>query len=174
MKNIREMVSMSLFIAIEVILTRFLSIQTPIVRIGFTFLPIAISAMLFGPVISGMIAALADVIGMVLFPVGGAYFPGFTLTAFLSGVIYGSLLYKKTKSILRISIAVIAISVFVHLGLDTIWIWILTGKGFFAILPTRIMKCMINIPLQIILIRIVWNSLSKFIEENQMDALQNR
>ena len=174
MKNIRLIVIMSLFITMEVILTRFLSIQTPIVRIGFTFLPIAISAMMFGPMVSGVAAAMADVLGMMLFPIGGAYFPGFTLTAFLSGAIYGILLYKKSKSFLRISIAVVIISVFVNLGLDTVWLYILTNRAFLAILPARIMKCLITIPIQIILIQVVWNSLSKFVERNFIGALPNR
>ena len=40
--DVKKLIQISLLIAIEVILTRFCSIQTPIVRIGFGFLPIAI------------------------------------------------------------------------------------------------------------------------------------
>jgi len=157
MRNIKvkEIVYLSLFISLEVVLTRFLSIQTPIVRIGFTFIPIAVSAMMFGAVFSGISAALADVIGMMLFP-SGAYFPGFTLTAFLSGAIYGLFLYNKTVNLFRISVSVIIISLFINLGLDTIWIWMLTGKGLIVLLPARIIKCLIMIPTQIIIIEITW------------------
>lgn len=157
MRNIKvkEIVYLSLFISLEVVLTRFLSIQTPIVRIGFTFIPIAVSAMMFGAVFSGVSAALADVIGMMLFP-SGPYFPGFTLTAFLSGVVYGLFLYNKTVNLFRISVAVIIISLFINLGLDTVWIWMLTGKGLIILLPARIIKCLIMIPIQIIIIEITW------------------
>lgn len=157
MRNIRLIVSSGLFIAMEVVLTRFLSIQTPIVRIGFSFIPIAISSMMFGPIFGGVTAALADIIGMIIFPNGGAYFPGFTLSAFLTGAIYGLFLHKKTKTFFRISMAVIIISVFVNLGLDTVWLWIITGKGFMAILPPRIVKTLIMIPIQIIIIKAIWN-----------------
>ncbi len=156
MKDIRKIVFLGMFIAMEVILTRFISIQTPIVRIGFTFLPVAISSMMFGPFLGGIAAAAADIIGMMLFPAGGAYFPGFTLTAFLGGAIYGVFLYNKPKTLFRISIAVIIISIFVNLGLDTVWIWMLTGKGYMAILPTRVIKCLVMIPIQISMIQIVW------------------
>ena len=157
MKNIKakELVYLSLFISLEVILTRFLSIQTPIVRIGFTFIPVAVSAMMFGAVFSGISAALADIIGMMLFP-SGPYFPGFTLTAFLSGVIYGVFLYDRTLNLFRISTAVIIISLFINLGLDTVWIWMLTGKGIMILLPPRIIKCLIMIPIQIIIIELAW------------------
>ncbi|MBB6217318.1 ECF transporter S component (folate family) [Anaerosolibacter carboniphilus] len=157
MSNVRKMVFLSLFIALEVVLTRFLSVQTPIVRIGFTFLPIAISSMMFGPIFGGVAAALADIIGMMVFPSGGAYFPGFTLTAFLSGVIYGVVLYKKPKNLVRISISAIIVSIVINLGLDTVWLMILTGKGFIALLPARIIKCLVMIPIQIPMIHIVWN-----------------
>ena len=164
--NLRVVVLMGVFIALEVVLTRFLSIQTPIVRIGFTFLPVAISAMMFGSVNSGIAAALADIFGMILFPSGGAYFPGFTLTAFLGGAIYGVLLYNKPKSIWRISIAVVIISIFVNLGLDSVWIWMITGKGLMAILPARIIKCIIIIPLEVIMIQLVWKYLISSLDQS--------
>lgn len=59
--------------------------------------------------LGGIGAAAADFIGMMLFPVGGAYFPGFTISAFLSAGIYGVLLYKKPKNLTRISMAVIGL-----------------------------------------------------------------
>jgi len=153
--NTKQIVYLSLFISLEVVLTRFLSVQTPIVRIGFTFIPIAVSAMMFGAVFSGISAALADVIGMMLFP-SGPYFPGFTLTAFLSGIIYGMFLYNKTVNLFRISTAVIIISLFLNLGMDTVWIWMLTGKGLMILLPSRIIKCLIMIPIQITIIELAW------------------
>lgn len=156
MNNVKKMVYLSLFIALEVVLTHFLSIQTPIVRIGFTFLPVAISAMMFGPLYAGIAAALSDIIGIILFPTGGAFFPGFTLTAFLSGAIYGVSLYNKPKSILRISIAVVIICLFINLGLDTLWVQMITGKAYIAILPARIIRCVAMIPIQIPIIQIVW------------------
>lgn len=157
MKNIKtkELVYLGLFISLEVILTRFLSIQTPIVRIGFTFIPVAISAVMFGPLFSGVAAALADVAGMILFPTG-PYFPGFTLSAFLSGVIYGVILHDKTITVMRIGLAVIIISILINLGMDTVWLWLLTKKAFLLLLPARIIKCIALIPVQILTIQVIW------------------
>jgi len=92
--KLKDIAIIALLIAMEVILTRFLSIQTPVVRIGFGFLPIVIVAMLYGPVYAGAAAAMADLLGAMLFPIG-PYFPGFTFTAFLIGAVYGLFLYKR-------------------------------------------------------------------------------
>ena len=106
MKNnsVKKLVEISLLIALEVILTRFCSINTATLRIGFGFLPIAIIAMMYGPLSAGVAYALGDLLGMMIFP-NGSYFPGFTLTAFLTGVIYGLVLYRKPKTWPRIILA---------------------------------------------------------------------
>ncbi len=155
-KRIQTLVFMGLFLSLEIILTRFLSIQTPIVRIGFTFLPIALSAMMFGPWISGVTAALADVLGMMLFSSGMPFFPGFTASAFLTGVIYGIFLYKKQKNLKNISLAVLLVSVVITLGLDTLWLWMLTGDGILVLLPARILKFIVMVPVQIMMIQTIW------------------
>ena len=95
--NVKKLVEISLLIALEVILTRFCSIYTGVLRIGFGFLPVAIIAMMYGPISAGVAYAIGDILGMMIFPCG-SYFPGFTLTAFLTGVIYGVVLYKHPKT----------------------------------------------------------------------------
>ncbi|MEG0091942.1 MAG: folate family ECF transporter S component [Oscillospiraceae bacterium] len=150
--NITRMVHIALLIALEITLSRFLGITTPIVKISFAFLPIAAVAILYGPFYSALAGALGDFVGALLFPVG-AYFPGFTLTAGLVGLVYGIFLYKKNNSYKYILTAAVIVSVFLHLGLDTYWINVLTGKGFLAILPARILKCVIMIPVQTLAIK---------------------
>ena len=84
----------ALLAALEFVLSRFLSISAWNTKIGFAFVPVALAALLLGPLNAGIVAALADFLGALLFPVG-PYFPGFTLTAFLMGLCYGLFLYKK-------------------------------------------------------------------------------
>ena len=152
--DVKKLIQISLLIAIEVILTRFCSINTPIVRIGFGFLPIAIIAMMYGPLSAGISYAIGDILGMMLFPTG-SFFPGFTLTAFLTGVVYGVFLYNKPKTWARIIGAVLTVCLVLNLGLDTCWLSILMGKGYLALLPTRIMKAALMIPVQSIIIGII-------------------
>ena len=44
-EKVRKITTIALLIAVEILLSRFLSIATPIVKIGFSFLPIAMIAM---------------------------------------------------------------------------------------------------------------------------------
>ena len=85
MRTIRtkELITLGLLTAVEVVLSRFCSISAWNIKIGFSFVPIAIGGILFGPLGGGLVGALGDFIGAVLFPIG-PYFPGFTLTAFLT------------------------------------------------------------------------------------------
>ena len=166
--DVKKLIQISLLIAIEIILTRFCSINMQIVRIGFGFLPIAIIGMMYGPLSAGIAYAIGDILGMLLFPTGGSFFPGFTLTAFLTGIVYGVFLYNKPKTWPRIIGAVLIVCLVINLGLDTYWLFILTGKAYMALLPTRIMKSIIMIPVQTFIIGIIWKQVVvRFVKVSQ-------
>lgn len=162
MKTTRTLVIMSLFIALEIILTRFLSIQTPILRIGFAFVATALCSIILGPVLGSIAAGVADILGMIIFP-QSAYFPGFTLSALLSGLIYGLMLHKKNISILRVALTVLIITIFVDLGLNTLWLSMITGKAVFALIGPRFIKSLIMFPIQVILIHVVWKYIASHV-----------
>ena len=90
----RTLTGLALLTAVEVVLSRFLSISTWNIKIGFSFIPIVVAAILYGPIEAGVVGALSDFLGAILFPIG-AYFPGFTLTAFLTGCVYGLFLHRR-------------------------------------------------------------------------------
>ena len=165
--NVKKLVEISLLIALEVILTRFCSINIQIVRIGFGFLPIAIIGMMYGPLSAGVAYAIGDLLGVALFPTG-SFFPGFTITAFLTGIVYGVFLYNKPKTWPRIIGAVLIVCLVINLGLDTLWLSILMGKGYIALLPTRIMKAVLMIPVQTFIIGIIWKKVVvRFVKVSQ-------
>lgn len=153
--SVRKLVQVGLLIALEIVLSRFCSISTPIVKIGFAFLPLAVTGMLFGPVYAGAAGAISDFVGALLFPIG-PYFPGFTLTNLLTGVVFGLLLFNKEKTWLRICIAVGISTLLLSLCLNTLWISVMYGKGFLGLLPTRILQNVLMAPIEIVGIRLVW------------------
>lgn len=167
MNKTRTLIFVSLLIAMEVIFTRFLAFQTPIIRIGFGFIPIAFAGILFGPVTGGIAAALSDVIGMLLFP-KGAYFPGFTLSAFITGAIYGFFLHKKPVNFMNLTIAVLLITVIVDLGLNTLWISMITGKAVSVLMMPRVIKSAIMLPVQIVIIQVLWRYIGHYIKQNSI------
>ena len=151
-----RLILMGILIAIEIILTRFLSINTPFLRIGFGFLPVAICAILFGPLRAGICYAIGAVIGITLLTTGTP-FPGFTLSAFLTGIVYGIFLHNKDVSVKRVLAASIIIALFINLGLDSLWLSILYKKAFIPILAGRIIKFPLAIAIQTLLIPLVYN-----------------
>lgn len=87
----RDIAYLGLLIALNVILTRTLSIRiggggTEVVRIGFGGFPVILAGIVFGPIAGGIVGAIGDLIGMVISPMG-AYMPHFTLVAALTGII---------------------------------------------------------------------------------------
>ena len=99
-----DIVTLAVLVAMSVVFGRFLTIILPIFKLETAFIPMAIAAYLFGPFGGMLVAGLGDLIGAIAFPVG-AYCPYFTLTAALSGFIFGLVLkgrYKFTKTLLSV------------------------------------------------------------------------
>jgi len=144
---------MGVLVAMEVILSRFLSISAWNIKIGFNFVPLVLAAMLLGPVKAGIVGALADFIGATLFPIG-PYFPGFTLTSFLMGVVFGIFLYKRQNPV-KITAAVAINQLVLSLLLNTFWISVLYGSPFGPLLLTRIWQTAVLVPVQLLVILII-------------------
>lgn len=117
------------------------------IKIGFSFLPKDFGSFLLGPVTGGVINGLVDLITFILKPTG-PFFPGFTFDAILTGFIMGIFLYKKPLKLGRVLAARIANSIIVNLFFNTLWISILYGKGFLALLPARAVKQIIMLPIE--------------------------
>ena len=145
--------ALSMLTALQVVLSRFVSIETPVVKIGFGFVPVMIAGGLFGPVGGLIVGGLSDFIGAMLFPFG-AYFPGYTITAAFSGAVYG-FFFRKRPNLLKIIIAYLITTVVVTLGFNTLFVAILYTKGdsplivkYLSLLPTRLGQAGIMIVIQ--------------------------
>lgn len=138
-------------IALSVVLSKLVSINISFLRIGFGFLPIAILAILYGPYVAAVGYALADLIGAWLLPTG-TFFPGFTLSAILTGLIFGFVLYGKEVTFPRALLASAIVCLGVNLLLNTFWLTFIIGKGFTALLASRAIKEIVAIPIMAALI----------------------
>ena len=127
-----RLVLMAMLVAIQVILSRCLSINLWNLKIGFAFVPIAMAGMLLGPMGAGLTGAVADIIGATLLP-SAAFFPGFTLTAFITAFGYGFFLHKK-QDMPHIVAAVLFSEIAGTILLDTLWISIMYGTPFIAVM----------------------------------------
>ncbi len=142
-KILFKLVLSAILCAVSVVLSRFLSFNVWNLSVGISFLPIMLAALVCGPLWGGVCGGLADLIGALLFPFG-TYFPGFTAVAFLSGVIFGLIgtIDRKTKNpvmqILLLAVIILAKELFCTLALNTLWISILYGTAYEAVLITRV------------------------------------
>lgn len=145
--NTRNMVLCGLMAALAVVLGMVASIDLgPYIRIGFSGLPNRVVECLFGPVTGCLFGGMLDVLKYVLKPTGPFFF-GFTFNAMVAGLIYGTLLYRNPVTVKRVVAAEFLIKLLVNCLLNTLWISILYGKGFFAILPLRVLKNAIMLPI---------------------------
>lgn len=165
MNKSKRILLCALFTASCIVLERILSIRTNIVTIGFSFVPIMLGAIILGPKYSTFIATISDIIGALLFPTG-SYFFGFTITAFLTGLTYGLLLhrdnFKIDKSfIIRLIISTIIVTGIFNGVLNTIWIFIISSGASKIIIPIRVIKELVMVPIKVITIL----SICKILEE---------
>ena len=156
----RTLTTLALLTAMEIVLSRFLSLNTWNMKIGFNFIPVVIAAILYGPIGAGITGALGDFIGALLFPIG-AYFPGFTLTAFLTGCVYGLFLYQK-QGWLQVTASVLINQLILSLLLNTLWISVLYGSPYGPLLATRLIQCGVQIAVQLVLIPIIARVLTRY------------
>lgn len=144
--NLRTVVMCGLLAAIAVILGYMTTINIgPYIKIGFSGIPNRVVDFLFGPVVGGIFGGVLDVLKFIIKP-DGNFFPGFTFDAMLGGVIYGAFLYRKKVKLWRVAVACLLVKIIVNCGFNTLWISILYGKGFLALLPARVLKNLIMWP----------------------------
>lgn len=148
-----RMVLIAMLIAAQIVLTRFLSLSLWNLRIGFAFVPIVLAAMLLGAVPAAVTAGIADVIGATLFP-SGPFFPGFTLTAVVTGFLYGLFLHKK-QTTPRIVGAVVSTELLCSILMNTVWLSMLYSTPYIALLPTRLPQAVGMTVVEIVVIRLL-------------------
>lgn len=159
MKNIssrrfsaKDIAVIGLMIAIKVVLTRFLAVETQFVRVSFTFIPTILLALMYGPWVSGFAGGGADLLGFFLFPKGFPFSPGFTISAAIGPMIYAFILYKKRLSLGRLITANLAVTVLVNVGLNSLWLYILYDQAFWGMLPIRLGENILTLPIEIAII----------------------
>lgn len=148
--NTKQMVTIGLLVAMHIVLSRFLSINAWNIKIGFAFVPVFLAAWAYGPLPAAAVGALGDFLGAVLFPIG-PYFPGFTLSCALTGVIFGLLLHRE-QTLPRIVTAVVLNQFGVSLLLTSLWISVLYGSPYIVLLGTRVIQSAILTGVELITI----------------------
>ena len=90
--SIKLMVQLAMLIALQIVLTRVLAIEIGnTMRISFSFVPIVVAAIAYGPVWSTVVYVIADLVGAIL--KGYTPLPGLTVGFALTGLVLGIFLF---------------------------------------------------------------------------------
>lgn len=151
----------AMMIALYFVLDRFLAVfPSNSVKLSFSFMAVAVSAIWLGPVEGMLTGGLGDLVSALLMP-AGAPNPILTLTAALTGLLYGLACrrrYDAPVSKTRRMIAIVAVNLFVaviiNLGINTLALaWLYSPDAivpyFIAKLPARAIKEAAMLPIRI-------------------------
>ena len=129
-----------------------------LVQIGFGFIGAALAGVILGPYRAAVVGFFVDILGNFLRGEASNFFPGFTLTAVLGGLIYGYCVYRKELTLPRIFVTVFIITLLINLGLNSLWIYMMTQKAFSSFMGIRILKNIISLPLNTVILYVLFHN----------------
>ncbi len=157
LKNPRVLVFAALMIALRIAVK---SLGIPItadLRINITFFINALGAMVFGPVVATLSAAVSDTIGAVLFPIGAYFFP-FIFIEMAGSLLFALFLYRADITPARVIASRFCISFFVNIVLTTpimmLYYDVMLGKAYTVFNVPRIIKNLVLFPIEGILLTV--------------------
>lgn len=146
MKNTRALVGVAMLCAINIVIGQFSITLSPTQKIGFSFLSVGVSGMLYGPVLTGMAGIINDLIKFLLKPTG-SFMIGFTLIEGLQGMFYGLFLYRHKISLPRVFLTRLFITVLLNLVMTPFFLWLYYGNSFIVLVGGRLVKNLISLPI---------------------------
>ncbi|MFI3116221.1 MAG: folate family ECF transporter S component [Clostridia bacterium] len=169
LKSVKVLVIASIFIALKIAIS---SIYIPIPNIGtqriyFSFIVTSLGCAIYGPIVGALSGLVGDILGYLIFP-QGAFFIGYTITAIVSGFIYGIFFYKTKVTLLNISICKFLINMLLNVVLNGLWDSILIGSNYFALVISRIPKNLIMLPIEIFIMYILFKRVIPILEKRNI------
>ena len=140
MRKLSTITSCALLAALSVILAYFKIRVSQSFEISFEDIPSILIACLYGPVTAPIVGAAQDVLNYLASP-NGAFFPGFTLTAVVSALIWGVGLYHKPVTFRRTVIVTLICAMVCGVCMNTLWLYMMYGRSVLLAVPLRILRC---------------------------------
>lgn len=124
--NVHVLAVCAMMLALRVVLgifTNFSLAFVPFVKIGFSFIPVVITAYLYGPVCAAIVSGAGDVISLILAnPTAFSLNPALTACYVWEGILYGVVLYQSALKLKDIIIAKVVVLVLCALPLNTLFL----------------------------------------------------
>ncbi len=145
-KSIRVLTTCAMLLAVSAIFGFFKIPISDVAEIRLQFLPVACAGMLYGAPAGALVGGLSDILCYIVKPTG-PFFPGFTISSIIQGMIYGFILYNKPLSLKRVIMAQLMDTLVVSLILNPIWLMILYNNAFSVVFFSRIVKVAVMLPI---------------------------
>lgn len=173
-EKIFKLCCLGILIAMQVVLARFAAVPIgDMMRFSTSFIPVVIAARLYGPLGGMAVYGLGDLVGAIAFPTGGAFFPGYTFTAAVVGLIFGLFLrpvkVKETPLQLgvKIVLSVFSTQLIGSFLLNSFWRSFQTGTPYGAVLMTRLPQCLVSLVVQSLFMVLFLEKICKVIDKNR-------
>ena len=150
----RTLATAAVLSAVHLVLNQFTIPVSQLLEVGFDFLAVAAIGYLCGPWVAGLSGIVTDLLGYILRP-NGPYFPGWTLSAILVGVLYELWLYRRPIKLWRVVLCKLNMVLLFNFLLTPLWLHITYGQSFVVLSSLRLVKNVIKFPLDILLLMLV-------------------
>ncbi len=174
--NVKTVVFAGVLIAMNIILTRFLSIDLPFLRITFGPVPVFLAGLWMGPVVGGICGGIGDIIGCII--KGYALNPFITLTSMLAGILAGVFkvyVFKGKLDIKKIAVIVSLHGLFGSMILTTIGLHIYNGTPYVVMIPSRAVQTVCLVIANTILVHVLYKSaLTKYVQDSLVDRRKTK
>ena len=153
MKRVKSICIAAMMMALNTLLGYLSIIVIPkLLTISFASLALGACAMCCGPLLTAVMAAIADILKYILRP-NGAFF-------------LGCLFYRKAQiSLKRCIFARLLIVILINLILTPLWLYILYGNSFWAMLGLRLAKNALMFPIDVALLYLVTKTTGRILKQ---------
>ncbi len=152
LKNVRMLTLAGIITAASIVLESFpIYLLGTSLKIYFSFLVISLGCYVYGPAVGILVGFANDTLGFLISSFGEPYFPGYLITAMLSGLIYGTLLYRQRITVLRLVVVRLIINYGSNVLLGSVWKAMLYGKGYYYYFTTGLVKNTTMLPIEVLL-----------------------
>lgn len=162
-RNVRVLAFSGLVCAMAMVLeTMPIYLLGPTLKIYFSFLAVSLGCMCYGPLVGIMAGAVIDSVGFLISSYGEPYFPGLMISAMLSGLIYGVMLYRRKPTVWRIILTRLIINYGINVLLGSVWKAMLYGKGYLYYATSGLVKNTIMLPIEVFFMWVVLNAAVRY------------
>lgn len=157
LKNVRMLTLAGIITAASIVLESFpIYLLGTSLKIYFSFLVISLGCYVYGPAVGILVGFANDTLGFLISSFGEPYFPGYLITAMLSGLIYGTLLYRQRITVLRLVVVRLVINYGSNVLLGSVWKAMLYGKGYYYYFTTGLVKNTTMLPIEVLLMMLMF------------------